>query len=255
MSEPKSEFPEITFLGQCGFKITFPTLTIAIDPCLNDLTENGSTIRLYPPVMEPEDLKAHYIFCTHDHIDHIAEETVSRIAENSPYTKFIIPSGCREFLNKLGVPDDRIITLNHNQTKTIEDTITVKGISTAHPVHQVDQNGQDHNLAYSIKINGIHLVHLGDTYHTQQLENDLLSLEKIHIFFPPINGMDDIRAKAGIIGNLSISEAADLTAKLKPQLTIPTHFDMVKGNTADPEEFVRQLKRVSSNLKTLVLKA
>lgn len=77
---------EIKFLGQCGFLMDYDGLRIAVDPVLNDLIENGESIRNYPAVMKPEELKCDYIFCTHEHIDHLAEET---IIKSSSYTKTI----------------------------------------------------------------------------------------------------------------------------------------------------------------------
>ncbi|MCQ2602162.1 MAG: MBL fold metallo-hydrolase, partial [Treponema sp.] len=208
--------------------------------CLCDLIENGTSIRNYPPVMAAEDLNADYILCTHDHIDHLAVETVSKAAASSK-TKFIVPEGCVEILAELGIPSDRITGIADQETKVFEK-FSVKGISTAHPVHQKDSNGKDRNLAFAISIDDRQIVHLGDTYYTARLEKALKELNAIDIFIVPINGMDDEKAKAGIIGNLSIEEAADLCSKLDVANAVPSHFDMVKGNTADPIEFEKLMK-------------
>lgn len=229
------------FLGQCGFVIEADGLRLAIDPCLCDLIENGTSIRNYPPVMKAEDLDADYIFCTHDHIDHLAVETVSKAAAASSKTKFIVPEGCVEILTQLGISPDRITGISDTETKTFEK-FSVKGISTAHPVHQKDSNGKDKNLAFAISIDKKQIVHLGDTYYTERLESALKGLNTIDYFITPINGMDDEKAKAGIIGNLSVEEASDLCSKLDIVNAIPSHFDMVKGNTANPVEFEKMMK-------------
>lgn len=238
------------FLGQCGFIISTDDLKIAIDPCLNDLIENGTTIRNYPAVMDPENLNADYIFCTHDHIDHLAPETICRAAKNSN-TKFIVPKGCVKILTDLGIENFRITSVSDNQTVDFEK-FSVKGISTAHPVHQLDCDGNDWNLAYCIYLDGKKLVHLGDTYGTSRLEKSLKDLGAIDCLMTPINGMDEQKAKAGIIGNLSIEEAVSITALLCPKSVIPTHFDMVKGNTADPQKFLEQMNKKNPGIKVYI---
>lgn len=237
----------IKFLGQCGFVFESEKISFAIDPVLNDLVENGQSIRNYPPVFEPEELNVNYVFCTHNHIDHLALETVSKIADKNQNTEFIIPNGCINILKKQGINSERIHGLKAGETLFLEG-LKVLGISTAHPVHNVEDN-----LAYSIVFDGKHIVHLGDTYLTQQLKKDLLNIGKIDYFFPPINGMDEEKAAKGIIGNLNIKEAVELTNILQPEIVIPTHYDMVKGNTANPQEFVDEMKKVNSNQKIKIL--
>jgi L-ascorbate metabolism protein UlaG (beta-lactamase superfamily) len=58
----------------------------------------------------------------------------------------------------------------------------------------------------------------------------------------PINGRDEKRHRAGIIGNMDAREAAAFASKLQAKLLIPTHFDMFAGNGADLAGFVCVLK-------------
>lgn len=241
----------IQFLGQCGFIITTPEVKVVIDPVLSDLIDNGQSIRNYPPVMEPETLQADYILCTHNHIDHFAEETVIRALNSCPKTKVIIPAGCKSLLLEKGILVDRILLLKDLFTLSLTH-FSITGISTAHPIHKLNKEGLDENLAYCLKFSDTTLIHLGDTYLTPRLEESLKKMGKISVFMPPINGMDEIKAAAGIIGNLSIDEAAGLCAKLKPEVAIPTHFDMVKGNTADPELFRKTLNSLDKNITVWV---
>lgn len=245
----------ITYIGQCGFIFSNEEVSIAVDPVLNDLLDDsGETLRLYPPVMDYAELKVDYILCTHDHIDHMAKETLVNVAKLNSITKFVVPEGCKEELisfnispeRVIGVSDGKVIELNVNSKKS---SLIIKGISAAHPVHQVDAEGLDHNLIYSIELDDKRLVHLGDTYLTDRIEKELLSLGKIDVLLPPINGRDDEREAKGIIGNLSCEEAAELSVKLGAELTIPTHFDMIKGNTANPLEFVECLAKLSKDSK------
>lgn len=236
----------IKYIGQCGFYIYTDTKAIAIDPVLNDLVdEDGKSIRKYPPVMEYKELKVDYIFCTHDHIDHMAKETLVSVAKLYEEVKYVVPDGCKHMLIEWGIKEENIVGVAAGEKIKLKDIDgCVKGISTAHPVHQKDEHGLDRNLAYSIEIDGKKLVHLGDTYMTEQLRNDLKELGKIDSIMLPINGRDEIREAQGIIGNLNCEEAAELAAYLRPNLSIPTHFDMVVGNTADPAVFGKCLHAI-----------
>lgn len=230
---------KITFLGQCGFLIEGKQVTIAIDPVLNDIVENGTSFRAYPPVMTPEELTVNYIFCTHDHIDHLAVETVMGCLNTHNNTKVVIPRGCKKILASEGLLEDRMILLSDLEEKVLSDTLSVKGLSTAHPVHQLNEECEDCNLAYSIVLDGKRLVHLGDTYLTERLQKSLAELGQIDVFMTPINGRDEEREARGIIGNLSSKQAADLASSLECEFVIPTHFDMILGNTEDPQNFAK----------------
>lgn len=244
---------KIEYIGQCGFIIKSDDISIAIDPVLSDLCENGQSIRLYPPAYPASELDVDYILCTHDHIDHMDILTITDAMNNHKDTRIVVPKGCIPMLSS--IESSRIIGIGDKETVFLEDDkVSITGISTAHPVHQLDENGLDRNLAYAVIVGNKRLVHLGDTYYTERLEKALASLGKIDVLFLPINGTDEERTNKGIIGNLSSAEAAKLSAKLGCELTIPTHFDMVIGNTENPDNFVREIKATAPEAKYIIPK-
>jgi L-ascorbate metabolism protein UlaG (beta-lactamase superfamily) len=60
--------------------------------------------------------------------------------------------------------------------------------------------------------------------------------------FLPINGRDAARLASGCIGNMTYQEAADLSGALQPGLTIPAHYEMFTGNSADPQAFLDYMR-------------
>ncbi len=236
------------YLGQMGY-VFKGAVTIYIDVMLNDhLREDGASARWYQPPFSPDRGKADYILCTHDHIDHLAPETVKGLAKSSPAARFIIPAACIPVLTDLGISGDRIIPVNAGQSLTLPG-LTLHAAATAHPVYRLDDRGNDTSLAFLLEMNGIKVLHPGDTYLTDRLIKDLSALPAPDLFFPPVNGQDYFRTKRNCIGNLNIIEAAQLSRILDADLTVPSHFDMFIGNTADPLEFARYFMELRPNAK------
>lgn len=231
----------VWFLGQCGVAVKTCEATFYIDAVLTDLLDKeGNTRRYFVPPFDPTEIKADYFLCTHGHRDHLTPETVKKAAKGCKTLRFIVPAACQETVEGLGVPTERILSAKAGET--IETSgIRVVPVSAAHPVHTVDEQGRNVALSYFIESGGVTLLHVGDTYLTKQLLHDYQALSHPDLFFPPINGGDYFRTARGCIGNLNPIEAARLAVMLKAGLTIPTHYDMMTGNTADPLDFVRCL--------------
>lgn len=236
------------YLGQCGF--AFKTdIVVYIDPMLNDLRDrNGNPHRHYDSPFSPSAVEADYVICTHNHADHLAPETLSAIASHDSHTRFVVPSGLTAVLEGLGIARERIVPVSAGVPVPL-DGLTVTGISAAHPDHQVDADGNDLALSYQLQLGGTTILHLGDTYLTEQLLNDLQKLPSPDLFFPPINGGDFFRTCRACIGNLNFNEAAELARILDADLTIPTHFDMVTGNTVNPLWFIQTFMDVNPSKK------
>lgn len=239
----------IWYLGQCGFVVKQRKI-IYIDPVLNDMRdEHGNSRRFYEPPFEPEMAEADYVFCTHAHSDHMARETVLGIYENNKTVKFVLPGACKEIAAGWGISENSLIEARANQPLALSD-MTVHGISTAHPTHRREEDGKEWSLAFGFDLNGIFLLHMGDTYITDRLLCDLRRLPAPHVFLTPVNGADYFRDKKNIIGNMSAREAAFMAEELSADLTIPMHYDMIKSNTCNPFVFLEELWDIAPWRKT-----
>lgn len=227
-------------LGQCGF-VWKERVTVYIDPVLNDMKDKeGKSKRLYEAPFSPDAVRGDYVLCTHGHRDHLAVETLKGIAASDKHIKFIIPGAWEDTLVEAGIERKRILAARANEPLDLPG-LTIVPVSAAHPVHMTDRDGRDTALCYYVTMGGIRLLHLGDTYLTDSLIENLKKLPSPHLFFPPVNGGDYFRTKRDCIGNISYVEAAALSCMLHADLTIPTHFDMIKGNTIDPLIFAGEL--------------
>ncbi len=233
------------YIGQCGY-VYKKEVTVYIDPVLNGLEDaDGNDMRYYPAPYAPDRAAADYVLCTHGHRDHLAIETLTGMAKANSNTKFIVPGDCVGALLQAGIDSSRVVEASAKKEINLPG-LNIYPVQAAHPVHQKTPDGKDTALCYQLTLGNIRILHLGDTYLTGQLLEDLHSLASPDLFFAPINGGDYFRTARNCIGNLNMPETATLALMLGAAVTIPTHYDMVKGNIVDPLDFVRILREMDS---------
>lgn len=234
-------------IGQCGYILKYMDTILCIDPVLNDLPDgNGGTMRLFPHPFEAAQLKADYVLCTHGHEDHLAPETVTGFHHAEYPTRFVVPAGCRKLMDDLCIPGEEVTGLLPGESVQLTETIRVEAFSAAHPVHSMDPEDDQMALSYGIHFGDIFLVHLGDGYLTGPLFESLKAANPIQLLLPPINGDDYFREINNCLGNMEAEQAAKLAVALDVDLTIPTHYNMYKGNTVDPLRFAAELRRLDT---------
>lgn len=223
--------PAFTWLGQHSFILRLGTQVILVDPFLADLEE-----RLVPPLFKPEDAReiVTLVCCTHDHIDHLDPEAVVGL-NLATDCHFLAPRACRDRMLSLGVAQERLLLLDDQETVTFGD-LRVTGIKAAHEDFELDEHGHHAFLGLILESAGVTVYHAGDTVWWEGLQARL-SNWRIDLALVPINGRDGPRFRAGVLGNMTFQEAADLTAGLRPGLVVPTHYGMFDFNTEDPARF------------------
>lgn len=232
----------VWYIGQCGFLFKYREMVVCIDPVLSDLTGPNGSRRHYPAPFAPEALRADLVLCTHGHADHMARDTLRGLAQHEG-TRFVFPAGCRALAAEYGLPADRIRAVQ--EASVLEHGgVRIRAFSAAHPEHITDPEDPRMALGYQLDFGGFTVVHLGDTYLTPHLFETLQALPRPDLLLAPINGQDFFRTQRNCIGNLEAEEAAQLAVRLGAACTIPTHYDMVQGNTADPLRFVAALRKL-----------
>ena len=235
------ESGELAFwwLGQMGFALRLNHLTLYLDPYLA-----ANKFRLIPPLLTAEHLSGcDFIFGSHDHGDHIDKELWKNVHQLSPKTKFIVPKLIMAKLSEqLEIGQDNFIGLDEDIIFDNGD-IRITAIASAHEFLSPDpESGLHPALGYIIECGGYRIYHSGDTCKYEGLESKLQGAGKIDLMIVPINGRDGRKLRAGIIGNMDFREAVDLVGMVEPGLGIPSHYDMFKGNTEDPNEFIDYLE-------------
>lgn len=231
------------YIGQMGMVIKWKKTICYIDPVLGDLTgEDGKTRRNYMPPFSGKEAVADYLFCTHDHLDHIHPQTIQDMARKNPGMKIVVPKPLVSRICQLGIERERIIGIRQGENMELAERVSVKGIATAHESYQCDSAGNSITLGYVLSFNGIRLFHSGDTVVTESLIKEILG-EDVDVLMIPINGVDLERHQRNIIGNMNSRDAAYFGKAVNADLIIPMHYDMVKGNEENPLLFADYMER------------
>ena len=229
----------IEHLGQSGLKINSQNQCIVIDPYLSNSVEvldSPDLIRQIPIAYNPKDLvNVDWILITHEHIDHCDPHTIPVLAEVNPKAKFIGPLNVRKKLRQWNISSKRIVDLRDKIIK-LSNEIDLLAVPAAHPKLEIADDGYPKNVGWLINNQNIRIYVAGDTSLHQDIINFLKKSPKIDIAILPVNEDNFFRRQRGIIGNMSIREAFQLTDELKIKKLFPVHWDMFKVNSSLPEE-------------------
>jgi L-ascorbate 6-phosphate lactonase len=228
-------------LGQVGVAIKGPTGVLYVDPYLTDSDgEGGSLPRTFPPPLAPTEVtNASAVLLTHAHIDHTDPGTIMPLSEASPEARFVAPFTSRDALVEAGLDEGRIVVPEVGAAFEVSGA-TVTAVPSAHTELEYDAGRGYPYLGYVIEWNDVTVYHAGDTVVYDGLI-ETLSAWDIDLAFVPINGRDFFRTSRNIIGNTDFREAAELAETLDIGLIVPTHYDLIEGNLADPGHFVSHL--------------
>ena len=228
------------WLGQSGFLVMCAGKTVLFDPYLSDsLTRKYAEtdkphVRITEQVVDPAQLTGiDIVTSSHNHTDHLDQETLTAIFEANSDIQFIIPEANREFVaSRMACDPDWPIGLNDGVTLEVEG-ITFHGIASAHDELKTNDRGEHHFMGFVINLGPWTLYHSGDTRLYEGLV-DRLNKHALDLAFLPINGY---KPERHVAGNLNAEEAAQLAADCKIGTSIPHHYDMFEFNTADPIDF------------------
>jgi L-ascorbate metabolism protein UlaG (beta-lactamase superfamily) len=231
------------FMGQHGFVVKIGGKTIYIDVILNDLQdEKGASMRRYPPPFGPDAPRSpDYYFATHNHCDHLNLDTILPLAKKNSQTRFIVPRAHSRILEDAGIEKERIYGTNEGEELELPGGISVHPLAAAHSDYEQNREGSYLSLGYLIRGGGLSLFHSGDTWATPRLVSSLKALSPIDIALLPINGTDWERTAAGIVGNMGALDAVKLARAVEADLVIPSHYDMMPGNSENPARFTEFL--------------
>jgi L-ascorbate metabolism protein UlaG (beta-lactamase superfamily) len=227
---------------------------VLLDPYLSDsLTKKYAGtdkphVRMTELVIDPGRLSfADIATSTHNHTDHLDAETLCPILERNPNLKLVVPEANRAFVAER-LKTEQTIPIGLNDGTSVElSGIKFSGVASAHETVDRDEHGRAKYVGYVLQFGSWSVYHSGDTVRYEGMEEKLRPF-KVDVAVLPINGRAPERR---IPGNLFGREAAQLAKDIGAKLAIPCHYEMFEFNTASPEEFVQECRRIDQPFKVL----
>lgn len=230
----------IFWLGQNSYILkTSVGSMFAIDPYFSR-DKRYSYVHQEPPI-NPEELRVHFIFCTHNHSDHTDLQALPKIARCSTDTIFYGPRESCESLIGLGVESCRVKALQAGVPYSMRDLKVTAYHSV--PPEEADTT----HFGYLFEVEGVKIFNMGDTYQSVVMRPEAI--------LGPIMEVSPDIAMFPIVGDTPERRPEDafMFAKLvKPKIAIPSHYDCFKDRTIDPKAFSDLFKGVSG-IKPIVI--
>ncbi|WP_067474677.1 MBL fold metallo-hydrolase [Actinomadura hibisca] len=252
-------------LGQAGFLLKGAGgVVVAVDPYLSDRLAHDSEFgppgrwaRRFPPPLTPGELDADVIVVTHEHADHFDPLTLAPALAGRPLPVVAPPVLAADIAAVGGehVPAHAGVPLDLGG-------VLIHPVPAAHAVEYTGpecydvhvEDGAHRFLGYVIELDaGVSVYHAGDTVGHPLLDDALRGLRP-QVALLPINGRDRVREEMGIIGNLTIREAAHLAGLCDARWLVPSHHDLFAVNAESAATFVDVLDRQFPDQEYLVPK-
>ena len=253
-SDKRDRSFRLWWLGQSGFLLQWQGVHVVLDPYLSDsLTKKYSQtdkphVRMTELVIDPAQLSfVDVTTSSHNHTDHLDAETLGPILARNPSPKLVIAEANRAFVaERLCI--DPAIPIGVDDGTTVEVSgVRISGVASAHETVERDEQGRARFLGYVLQFEEWVIYHSGDTIQYSGMAEKLRTFG-VHVALLPINGRAPERR---VSGNLSGPEAAQLAKDIGAKIVIPCHFEMFEFNTASPDEFVTECRRLGQPFQVL----
>ncbi|MCC7451283.1 MAG: MBL fold metallo-hydrolase [Anaerolineae bacterium] len=233
----------IFWLAQAGFVFKTPDdKIIYIDPYLSDYAhrllanEQYGFKRIMMSPIEPEEVEADCVICTHSHADHFDVDAIPTLAQN-PRIHFITAPDCRVEFEKLNIPAGKYTIIQKDQTVVMDGDYHVTGVFADHGELAPDA------LGMIITVGDVKIWQVGDTAYRPEMWQDVFQMG-IDVIIPPINGA---------YGNLDGIAAAKLAADANAKVAIPCHFWLFAEHNGNPAQFMDACQQFAPQVKPLLM--
>jgi L-ascorbate metabolism protein UlaG (beta-lactamase superfamily) len=242
------------WLGQSGFLLQAGDRHLLLDPYLSDsLTAKYADtdkphVRMTARVVAPERLDfVEAATSSHNHTDHLDAGTLVPLLRANPRLSVVVPEANRAFAAaRLGVEPGRLLGLDDGTSLDVAG-FSIRGVPAAHDTVERDLRGRCHHLGYVVRGGGVTVYHSGDCVPFEG-QAEILRPLGVDVALLPINGRAPERR---VPGNFWGAEAAALAHAIGARLAIPCHYDMFVFNTATPDAFVAEARRLGLPYRVL----
>lgn len=231
------------WVGQSGFLVCHAGECLIFDPYLSDsLTRKYAAtdkphVRMTAQVVDPARLDfLTAVTASHNHTDHLDADTLTPLLAANPATKLVLPEVNVPFAAaRLGLTTAaRFVPVGENGRVDV-GPFTFESVPAAHEHLSPEFAG------FVATVGRFRIYHSGDTVLYPGMEARLKAL-RIDLALLPINGSAPERRVAG---NLNGIEAAQLAHAIGARWVVPCHYEMFEFNTASPDAFAAECRRLN----------
>lgn len=227
---------QLTWLGQGGFLFEAQSVRLVVDPYWSDCVERieGLT-RLIAPPFPLDALRPAMVISTHDHLDHFDPVAIPQIAQLNLSCRFAGPDSVVAHALTLGLEPGRLTAMRCGEAFDLTP-FKITGTPAYH--------GKAQALGLMIECEDLLIYVSGDTEYRPTLAGEILALapRPIDLVLICINGR---------LGNMNVTEAADVACRIRPRCVVPMHYGLFAENTADPAPFLEACAREGLAARTL----
>ena len=229
---------DLYWFGGTSFIIKSSKISLGLDLYLSNvcMRKDGSFKRLVPSLVRPEQLSLDYLIATHDHGDHFDTGSLKKIMSKNTPTKLVGPLSVMIMAKSMKIDSKRLIELNLGE-EIEQENIYVRAVFADHGEHAPDCIG------VIIYMEGKRIYFTSDTKFRPDLPELVKLDEKIDLLIVPINGK---------WGNPDPKDASYITAWVKPEKVIPSHFWMFAENSGDPGAFTEYCRSIAPVTKIII---
>ena len=236
----------IVWLGQAGFLIKTPGgKTLAVDPYLTDSVyhlmkkDYGYGFkRMTAPLFEPGEVEIDYLFCSHEHGDHLDTEALPVLLSHTGTVLYGNEASIKVAV-EAGACIDKTRIIKRDETADFDE---FKLMIMAADHGELSKEA----MGFVFDFEFVKIYYSGDTCYNKETLQKAIDL-KPEVALLPINGA---------FGNLNAMEAAVLAADLNARLCIPHHFwtfPMHKGEKGDPMDAVEAFAKLAPHCELKLL--
>lgn len=210
------------WMGQAGFIIKSAEgkllgIDLYLSECVETVEGHVGYHRLMPQIVDPAELNLDVIIATHFHRDHFDIDAMPRLMANGK-TRLFCAYDCQEDVERLVIDQSRTTFVKPGEYYDFAG-FHIDFIRSDHGA------GAPLEVAPIITVDGKRILEAGDTSLHLDWKDEYLKAGDLDVLIAPINGA---------YGNLNEQENVDLTAALKPKVTVPCHFGMFASHGGHP---------------------
>lgn len=230
VSEVEGSNPRITWIGHSTFLIQFPTYNILTDPVFNDLTLLFKRIQ-NPGIAREQLPRIDAVIISHNHRDHMEQETLQYLAQQFPACTFFVPQGDKYWFDRWKI--DNVIELSWWDARTVKtESKTDQELRLMFlPAHHWSQRSLfDYNRSlwgsWMIEHGDVRLYFAGDTAYAQHFEAIAKEFTGIDCALMPIGPCEPNQWMKS--SHMNAEEAGRGFLELGARTFIPMHWGTFK---------------------------